>query len=34
MAFDLLTTVETGGCSSKIPPRQLEELLVRAAVAC
>lgn len=27
MAFDLLTTVETGGCSSKIPPRQLEELL-------
>ncbi|MDZ7634501.1 MAG: selenide, water dikinase SelD [Bacteroidales bacterium] len=29
MAFDLLTTVETGGCSSKIPPRQLEELLAR-----
>ena len=27
MAFDLLTTVETGGCSSKIPPRQLEEML-------
>ena len=27
MPFDLLTTVETGGCSSKIPPRQLEELL-------
>ena len=27
MVFDLLTTVETGGCSSKIPPRQLEELL-------
>lgn len=27
MAFDLLTTVETGGCSAKIPPRQLEELL-------
>ncbi len=27
MAFDLLTTVETGGCSSKIPPLQLEELL-------
>jgi selenide,water dikinase len=27
MAFDLLSTVETGGCSSKIPPRQLEELL-------
>lgn len=27
MAFDLLTTVETGGCSSKIPPKQLEELL-------
>ncbi|MFZ2287529.1 MAG: selenide, water dikinase SelD [Bacteroidales bacterium] len=27
MAFDLLTTAETGGCSSKIPPRQLEELL-------
>lgn len=27
MAFDLLTTVETGGCSSKIPPRVLEELL-------
>jgi len=27
MAFDLLTTVETGGCSSKIPPRLLEELL-------
>ncbi len=27
MAFDLLTTVETGGCSSKIPPRQLEKLL-------
>jgi selenide,water dikinase len=27
MAFDLLTTVETGGCASKIPPRQLEELL-------
>lgn len=27
MAFDLLTTVESGGCSSKIPPRQLEELL-------
>jgi selenide,water dikinase len=27
MAFDLLTTVDTGGCSSKIPPRQLEELL-------
>lgn len=29
MAFDLLTTVETGGCSSKIPPGQLEELLAR-----
>jgi len=29
MPFDLLTTVETGGCSSKIPPRQLEELLAR-----
>ena len=27
MLFDLLTTVETGGCSAKIPPRQLEELL-------
>lgn len=27
MVFDLLTTVETGGCSAKIPPRQLEELL-------
>jgi selenide,water dikinase len=27
MAFDLLTTVETGGCSSKIPPKLLEELL-------
>jgi selenide,water dikinase len=27
MAFDLLTTVESGGCSSKIPPGQLEELL-------
>lgn len=27
MAFDLLTTVETGGCSSKIPPGLLEELL-------
>lgn len=27
MAFDLLTTVETGGCSAKIPPGQLEELL-------
>ena len=27
MPFDLLTTVETGGCSAKIPPRQLEELL-------
>ncbi len=27
MSFDLLTTVETGGCSSKIPPRVLEELL-------
>jgi len=27
MAFDLLKTVETGGCSAKIPPRQLEELL-------
>mgnify|MGYP001306854595 CR=1 FL=1 len=27
MAFDLLTTVETGGCSSKIPPRLLEQLL-------
>ncbi|MCU0378890.1 MAG: selenide, water dikinase SelD [Bacteroidales bacterium] len=27
MEFDLLTTVETGGCSSKIPPRLLEELL-------
>lgn len=27
MPFDLLTTVETGGCSSKIPPRVLEELL-------
>lgn len=27
VAFDLLTTVETGGCSAKIPPRQLEELL-------
>lgn len=27
MAFDLLTTVETGGCSAKIPPQQLEELL-------
>ena len=27
MAFDLLTTVESGGCSSKIPPSQLEELL-------
>jgi len=27
MPFDLLTTVESGGCSSKIPPRQLEELL-------
>ncbi len=27
MPFDLLTTVETGGCSSKIPPRELEELL-------
>lgn len=27
MAFDLLTTVETGGCSSKIPPMMLEELL-------
>ncbi len=26
-SFDLLTTVETGGCSAKIPPRQLEELL-------
>ena len=27
MAFDLLQTVESGGCSAKIPPRQLEELL-------
>ncbi len=27
MAFNLLTTVETGGCSSKIPPGQLEALL-------
>lgn len=27
MAFDLLSTVETGGCSAKIPPRALEELL-------
>ena len=27
MSFDLLTTVETGGCSAKIPPRALEELL-------
>lgn len=27
MSFDLLSTVETGGCSAKIPPRQLEELL-------
>jgi selenide,water dikinase len=27
MKFDLLTTVETGGCSAKIPPGQLEELL-------
>ena len=27
MKFDLMTTVEAGGCSSKIPPRQLEELL-------
>lgn len=26
-SFDLLSTVETGGCSAKIPPRQLEELL-------
>ena len=25
--FDLLTTVEAGGCSAKIPPRALEELL-------
>jgi selenide,water dikinase len=25
--FDLLSTVETGGCSAKIPPRALEELL-------
>jgi selenide,water dikinase len=32
MAFDLLTTVDTGGCSSKIPPRQLEELLARLPV--
>ncbi len=27
MGFNLLTTVETGGCSAKIPPRALEELL-------
>lgn len=27
MAFDLLTTVETGGCSAKISPRLLEEIL-------
>ncbi len=27
MPFDLLSTVETGGCSAKIPPRALEELL-------
>ncbi len=27
MIFDLLTTVEAGGCSAKIPPRLLEEIL-------
>ncbi len=27
MMFDLLTTVKSGGCSAKIAPRQLEELL-------
>ena len=27
MTFDLLTTVETGGCAAKIPPRLLEEIL-------
>ena len=27
LPFDLLSTVETGGCSAKIPPRALEELL-------
>lgn len=27
MAFDLLTTVEAGGCSAKIPPAVLEEIL-------
>lgn len=27
MAFDLLTTVEAGGCSAKIPPRILEQVL-------
>lgn len=27
MGFDLLTTVEAGGCSAKIPPRLLEEIL-------
>jgi len=27
MVFDLLTTVESGGCSAKIPPRLLEEVL-------
>jgi selenide,water dikinase len=32
MSFDLLTTVDTGGCSSKIPARQLEELLAGLAL--
>lgn len=27
MAFDLLTTVEYGGCSAKLSPKQLEEVL-------
>jgi selenide,water dikinase len=27
MSFDLLTTVEEGGCSAKLPPQQLEQLL-------
>jgi selenide,water dikinase len=27
MSFDLLTTVEQGGCSAKLPPQQLDKLL-------
>ena len=27
MSFDLLSTVEQGGCSAKLPPQQLDELL-------